>query len=208
MLDKLRSFNNEFSSWATSQPDEWKPRTIRSINRRHEIYPPGLSWFSGRIDVYLDRKYHIMAVCSYINSTVYVSAVWNAYRKNHLLILNNIIRCSRRLEKGNSCHEEKFQFDEILGDLLASVPFHLVSNLTSFAEQVDGGLEPTIIPGRSIGGLIIMHPLYVISHLSVVHPRIHAQMRDCLAWIGTHMGIGEATILSSVRKPKLQNIRD
>jgi hypothetical protein len=121
------------------------------------------------------------------------------YRKNQLLILNSIILCSRRLVKGSSCHEEKFQVDELLSDLLAAVPFHLVSNLTDVVEQVDSGFEPKIVPGRSIGGLLLMHPLYVTSHLSVVHPRIHAQLRDCLSWIGTHMGLGEATMLSSVR---------
>jgi hypothetical protein len=56
-LNELRLFNVEFSNWATSQPDEWKPRTICSINREHGTSPPSLSWFSGRIDVYLDRKY-------------------------------------------------------------------------------------------------------------------------------------------------------
>lgn len=56
-----------------------------------------------------------------------------------------------------------------------------------------------IVPGRAVGGLLIMHSLYVTSHLSVTGPHIKTQLRDCLAWIGSNMGIGEATVLASVR---------
>jgi hypothetical protein len=134
------------------------------------------------------------------NNTVYVAAVWNTYRKNRLMILDVIVRCSKRLEIGNNYHDEKYQIDELIADLMAGIPFHLAENFASFVEQAHGSLELTIVPGRSVGGLLLMHPLFVISHLSIVGSQFQTQMRDCLAWIGNHMGIGEATMLSSVRK--------
>lgn len=91
------------------------------------------------------------------------------------------------------------QVDELVADQLAALPFHLTANVRSFAKQLDDNLELTIVPGKSIGGLLIMHPLYAVSYLSVVHPQIQAQMKDCLSWIGLNMGIGEAKLLTTVR---------
>jgi len=141
-----------------------------------------LSWLSGRVDAYLD---------------LYVAAVWNMYRKARLMILSVIIRCSKRLEEKNSCHAEKGEVEELTNDMAAAFPFHLSQNLATFIKQAESGLELTIAPGRSIGGLLLMHPLFVTSNLSVVPPQLQARMRECLAWIGTHMGIGQATLLSS-----------
>lgn len=135
-----------------------------------------------------------------------MAAVWSTYRKNRFLILDLIVCCSKRLESGNDYNDEKLQVEELVVDVMASIPFHLAENFATFAEQAYGSLELTIVPGKSIGGLLIMHPLFVISHLSVVSPQFQAQMRDCLAWIGSHMGIGEATVLSSVKKLCCQNV--
>ncbi|KAK9369215.1 hypothetical protein V1509DRAFT_515848 [Lipomyces kononenkoae] len=178
LLHDTRAMNEGFAKWETSQPPEWRPRTIC---HRNSMPKRNLSWVSGRVDEYLD---------------LYVAAVWNAYRKNRLFILNNIVRCLKRLEHGRSYHEEMLQVDELISDQLAAIPFHLTANVRSFAQQLNDNQDPIIVRGRSIGGLLIMHPLYVTSHLSVVNPRIQAQVKDCLAWIGTNMGIGEAKMLS------------
>jgi hypothetical protein len=131
--------------------------------------------------------------------TVYVAAIWNIYRKTCLLILNVIIRCSNRLEKRNTYHDEKIKAEELANDIAASIPFHLSENLLAFVEQAENGFELAIIPGKSVGGLLLMHPLFVMSNLPVISPKLQAHMKECLAWIGTHMGIGQATWLSKVR---------
>jgi hypothetical protein len=133
-----------------------------------------------------------------ILTPVYAATVWNTYRKIRLLTLDVIIRCSKRLEKRNSFHNEENEAEELLGDLFASIPFHLFSNSTKFARQADNVLGLAIIPGKSIGGLLLMAPLFVISNFSIVSPKMQVNMRECLAWIGTNMGIGQATILSKV----------
>jgi len=135
----------------------------------------------------------------FINHTVYVAAVWNTYRKTRLLVLNAIIRCSNRLGLRNTYHDEKIAVEELANDLVASIPFHLFENLTAFVKQAENGSELAIIPGKSIGGLLLMHPLFATSNLSAISPQLQTHMKECLAWIGAHMGIGQATWLSNVR---------
>jgi len=132
-------------------------------------------------------------------STVYVAAVWNTYRKVRLMILNVIIRCSKRLEEPNGYHDEKFQFDELSNDMVASIPFYLCQDIAKFMIQVETDIYSAITPGKSLGGLLLMHPLFVTSSLAVTSPQLQDSLKNCLSWIGTNMGIGEATLLSKVR---------
>jgi hypothetical protein len=59
--------------------------------------------------------------------------------------------------------------------------------------------SPSVVSGRPVGGLLLMYTLYVLLTLPIVEPKLKVYIRDCLAWIGTHMGIGQATILSKVK---------
>jgi hypothetical protein len=115
------------------------------------------------------------------------------------MILNIIIRCSKRLEEKITSHDQKIQFDELSNDMVASIPFNLSRDITKFMEQTKTTSEFAITPGKSLGGLLLMHPLFVTSNLSVISPQLQACMKGCLAWIGTNMGIGQATLLSKVR---------
>lgn len=198
ILKNTRSLNEEMSKWPDSQIEEWKPRTLGFISpkRGQFMNSEGLL----RIDAYLDRK------CSSPDSrittefnTVYVAAVWNTYRKVRLMILNVIIRCSKRLEERNGAHNEKLQFDELSSDMVASIPFHLCQDITKFMIQVETDIYSAMTPGKSLGGLLLMHPLFVTSNLAATSPQLQACMKDCLSWFGTNMGIGEATLLSKVR---------
>lgn len=47
-------------------------------------------------------------------------------------------------------------------------------------------------PGKPVGGLFLLHPLWVMTVSFVVSPEMQASARHCLAWIGTNMGIGQA----------------
>lgn len=67
-----------------------------------------------------------------------------------------------------------------------------------FVENAATG-SPPIVPGRPAGGLLSMHTLFVLSTLSMTEEKLKIYIRDCLAWIGTHMGIAQATVLSKVR---------
>jgi len=133
---------------------------------------------------------------------VYVASLWNNYRKARLLLLNIIMRCYRRIndyangpEIDALIHKD---VAELTAGIVSSIPYLLAADLQAFVENTNAELPP-LVPGRPIGGLLLMHALYVLLTLPMVEARLKAYIRHCLAWIGTRMGIGQATILSRVR---------
>ncbi|KAL2847843.1 hypothetical protein BJY01DRAFT_163826 [Aspergillus pseudoustus] len=92
----------------------------------------------------------------------------------------------------------------LVKDILASIPYHLAKDLSAvdMSSSTTSGLRtsPTPAPGvgRPVGGLLLLHPLYVLSSCTIVPPSVQMYVRKCLAWIGEHMGIGQATVMSKV----------
>ena len=84
--------------------------------------------------------------------------------------------------------------------ITASIPYFLAGNVQVFLNQslASDVTSKTMIPGPSVGGLLSMHTLYMVSKMSVVDPALKVYLNDCLAWIGRNMGIGQATMLSEV----------
>lgn len=121
------------------------------------------------------------------------------------MVLNLIVRCHRATahlhrdaEIDPSIWEEA---QKLAMDIAASIPYYLAENVQVFVNQTLTSDTPpkAMTPGRSVGGLLSMHTLYMISKLSVVDPVLKDYLKDCLAWIGQHMGIGQATMLSEVK---------
>lgn len=113
------------------------------------------------------------------------------------MMLDIMLRCLSRLQEKDTYGQRQAEATALAYDIMASIPFHVADNVESIAEQ--GGLrEVTVNPGRAVGGLLLMHPLYVAANLSIVPPYLQCQMRECLAWIGENMGIGQATVFSEV----------
>jgi hypothetical protein len=142
-----------------------------------------------------------------MNSTVYVSAVWNSYRKSRLVLLNFIYICSKRLH--DDPEESSFpsqrhilkEAQDLSESLAASIPFHLTRNpetLLVQQQQTSSTRQEIILPNRSIGGLLLMHPIHAVSDLSVVPMHLREIFREHLAWIGRVMGIGQAGLLADV----------
>ncbi|TVY37370.1 hypothetical protein LSUB1_G003964 [Lachnellula subtilissima] len=129
----------------------------------------------------------------------YVASIWNSYRKACLLVLDIILNCHRRI---NNCsrsvqsedliHKEIAQHTE---GIISSIPYLLAADLQSFIQNATAG-SPALVPGRPVGGLLSMQAFYILSTLPTADAKLKVYMRDCLAWIGTRMGIGQATILS------------
>lgn len=130
--------------------------------------------------------------------TVYVAAAWNVYRKTRLMLLDTMLRCLSRLQEKDAYGQKQAEATALANDIMASIPFHVADTVENIAEQGDLKAEK-VHPGKAIGGLLMMHPLYVAANLSIVPPHLQVQMRECLAWIGEHMGIGQATVFSKVR---------
>lgn len=70
-------------------------------------------------------------------------------------------------------------------EIVASIPHYLAENVQVFYNQTLASdmTSKAIIPGPSVGGLLLTHTLYVVSKLSVVDPVLKNYLKDCLAWI-------------------------
>ncbi len=68
-----------------------------------------------------------------------------------------------------------------------------------FIRDVGKNAAAAMNPGRSVGGLLLMHTIYVASNLSIVPQQIRLYLKDCLEWIGMYMGIGQASLFAKVR---------
>ncbi|KAL4914542.1 hypothetical protein BDW62DRAFT_219950 [Aspergillus aurantiobrunneus] len=106
---------------------------------------------------------------------VYVAAVMNTYRKTYLLLLDVLLRLVRRKARA------------MINGIIASVTYHLVNHPEDQPPQA----------GRPVGGILLLHPLYVLSTCSIVPACVQWHARICLSWIGEHMGIGQAAVMST-----------
>ncbi|KEF61035.1 uncharacterized protein A1O9_02599 [Exophiala aquamarina CBS 119918] len=130
--------------------------------------------------------------------TVYVAAAWNVYRKTRLMLLDIMLRCLSRLQEKDAYGQKRAEATTLANDIMASIPFHVADNVESIADQ--GSVKAVKVdPGKAVGGLLLIHPLFVAANLSIVPPHLQIQMRECLAWIGENLGIGQATVFSKVR---------
>jgi len=140
--------------------------------------------------------------------TVYVSSVWNTYRKCHILILDRQVRCAKKLQakltgSGETSTQQQEQWQreaDILARAIASsIPFHLtrLNELESADNPLDMEAKLEEV-GRSAGGLLLMHPMNVVAKMSIVSPELQNYARDIMSWIAQEMGIGEASVLSDV----------
>jgi len=91
--------------------------------------------------------------------------------------------------------------NEIANALVSTVPYHL-TNLSTLNEPsgADAGeIQPRLQEvGRPVGGLLLMHPMYVVTQMSILGEDMRQYARSTLEWIGKEMGIGEAIVLASV----------
>ena len=116
-------------------------------------------------------------------------------------MLNVIARCHRVTTQDVEIDPLIWEEAQKLAlEIVASIPYYLVENVQVFYNQTLASdmTSKAIIPGPSVGGLLLTHTLYIVSKLSVVDPALKNYLKDCLAWIGRNMGIGQATMLSEV----------
>ena len=86
------------------------------------------------------------------------------------MVLDAMIRCAARLHLVvvEPCIREEV---EVLTDgIIASIPYHLthIPELSMPSSEGDLGCSS---PGKIIGGLLLMHPLFVVRSLSSVSSR-------------------------------------
>lgn len=164
---------------------EWTPVLVGHIpGNQNDMRRPEAGYWPGPVLSYYDH---------------YVACIINSYAKSQLLVLNVIARCqgfTQDTEIDPLIWEEA---QKLALKMVASIPYFLSENVQVFADQslASGATSSqAITPGPSVGGLLIMHTLYMVSKLSVLDPMLKIYLKDCLAWIGRNMGIGQATMLA------------
>ena len=177
------ALDDRFIEWEESRITEFKSTAIGNVPQTHKEPQVAVGYWPGKVDTYFD---------------LYVAAVWNVFRAARLLLNALIIKVSDALGENDTCAEHIRTANDIVENMIASIPYHLTDNLQVFLSQLSKKSEITD-PGKYLGGLLLMHPLYVASEMPFVHARMRDYTRKCLAWIGSNMGFGQATLLANVR---------
>ncbi|KIW10800.1 hypothetical protein PV08_10099 [Exophiala spinifera] len=178
LLEEAYLWDRDLARWPASRPYE----AARASTVQPQMQSQLPSWWPPTADTYFD---------------LYVAATWNTYRKNRLLLLNVIIQCLERLQEKDAHGRKQAEAAGLARDIMASIPFHL-TYASEGLRQVSNHSIGGIAVGKTIGGMLLMHPLCVASNLSIVPAQLRTQMRECLAWIGEHMAIGQASVFSTV----------
>ncbi|KFY07949.1 hypothetical protein V492_06673 [Pseudogymnoascus sp. VKM F-4246] len=169
------SLFHQFSLWQNTQPTILNPRVLGHIP---EISPSlgahRVGAWPGRVDTYFDH---------------YIAGMWNTSRAARLLLLDLILALSDVLRDGEDNASERSEGVRLAEDIVASIPYHLTDNLASF---IEGGVERVLQPGRAVGGLLLMHPVFVASRVGTVGSDMREYLQECLVWIAENMGIGQA----------------
>ncbi|KAL4862125.1 hypothetical protein BDV12DRAFT_203344 [Aspergillus spectabilis] len=185
-LDKLQNLQteaialkNDIDEWQQAQPNHFRPTKIGRIVPNTAHSGPQIGYWPGRIDVYPD---------------FYVAATWNVSRVARCFLIYLISRLSDALGENSDLLNTLEEASSQVEDIVASIPYHLSDDIQVFIQHADK--RAMIEPGRTAGGLLLMHPLYVISKLPIIAREMQDYILDCLLWIGYHMGIGQATVLA------------
>jgi hypothetical protein len=185
LREETTALNRDLILWQKAQSDNFKPTKVGYLSPSPYQLSPSAGFWPGQVDTYVD---------------LYVAGVWNVSRVARCFLINLIVRLSNILDPTSDHRQYHNDVRELVGDIFASIPFHLTEDLGAFVAK--RGANPEIAnPGRPVGGLILLHPVYIASQLPVVPPDMQEYMRKCLAWIGKYMGIGQACLLAKVITP-------
>ena len=186
-LHKLRmrcvALGQQFSKWQDSVPSDFNPTMVGRVPHNPRGVEIGVGYWPGTLDTYFD---------------LYVAGVWNIFRTARLLLISLIIQLSDALVDHDYSAAHIHNANRMVADMIASIPYHLADNLHDFLDGL-ATRESLTNPGRTLGGLLLMHPLYVASRMWFLPDDVREYMRRCLIWIGSYMGLGQAALLAKVR---------
>ncbi|KAK9414641.1 putative Transcription factor domain-containing protein [Seiridium unicorne] len=180
LMDESIDLDHRLAKWQHSRVSEFQPVTVGYVGEKHNLTEIPVGYWPGKVDTYFD---------------LYVAGVWNIYRSARLLLMVLMMSLSGRLDRADSSISYVFTAQQMFEDMIASIPYHLTDNLPEFMKDSETGID-IADPGRSLGGLLLMHPLYVAANVPFLAETERRYMRDCLMWIGSAMGLGQAALLA------------
>lgn len=184
LLREALDLDRELVQWSDFQDKSCRPTIIGQVGKPSEVSEYNVGYWPGKVDVYLDR-------C--------IAGIWNIYRAARLSLSELILHLSNGNRNPRTDPRHGQDMDELVQDVLSSIPYHLTENLYGFLNQIDNR-APLANVGKAASGLLVMHPLCVISNLSLVDPDVRRYLKRCLVWIGENMGIGQASVFANVSK--------
>ena len=190
LMNEAIALDQAFTNWQGAQDQYFRPWTVSSLSQPQAGSKVEVGYWPGRVDEYFD---------------LFVAGVWNNVRMARILLLGLILELSIAF---NDNHNYSHEYQDTLRghalrlveDIIASMPFSLAEDLQIFLRaHGKENSEAKMQPGKPVGALLLMHPVYIVSRLGIVPEKMREYMRDCLEWIGTNMGIGQASVFAKVR---------
>jgi hypothetical protein len=181
LLREALELDREFAQWDESQDRTYRPNIIGQVIKSSTA-ACNVGYWPGRVDIYFDR---------------YIAGIWNIYRAARLYLSELISSLSNGNRTSTTDQKHVQDMENLVQDMISSIPYHLTDNLYGFLNQIDNG-TPIASVGKAASGLLVMHPLHVISNLSTVDPAVRSYLKRCLVWIAENMGIGQASLFAKV----------
>ena len=173
-----------FAKWQEAQAGNLKPWTIGHVSQRQAVSKLEVGYWPGKLDMYFD---------------LYLAAVWNTSRTARILLINLIVKLSKILNPDDTYSRQHQDTLHLVEDIISSIPFHLAEDLPVFLRETEReNTAPVMKAGRPVGGLLLIHSIYVASKLPIVPLQMQEYMNDTLEWIATYMGIGQASLFAKV----------
>ena len=174
-----------FAKWQENQVKSVQPWAVGHVSSRQNGTKVTTGYWPGRVHAYFD---------------LYIAYIWNISRAARVFLIDLIVRISQVLGDRSDHIREIQDARYLTEDMLSSIPFHLAEDLQIFLRDTNAE-QPTaeVNPGRAIGGLLLMYPIHLVSKLDLVPQQIQNYLTECLEWIATNMGIGQASRFAKVR---------
>lgn len=195
MIGECQRLDEEFVHWSTSLPDSftWQTITWDSGFRQRNYFQS--ETFPGRIDIYQD-----LCVCS----------LWNMMRSSRAILASKILRCVAWLSH-HTDYRTTLEYAisskvcrQLITDIIASVPYQLGWQLRHKNDchqtwpRQSGFACGQDEAEKSLAGILLIWPLACILGLDFTTDDQRTWIKGRLHYIGEHLGIRYASVLTQV----------
>ncbi|KAI9709463.1 MAG: hypothetical protein M1820_003223 [Bogoriella megaspora] len=183
LLGEALEIRELYDRWPKTQLPQWKPKVIGRMGSscakaRHPLCYPG------NVETYFD---------------LYVASMYSTYRKGRMLQYLMIYHLATHLYETRLAEEAQAEAILAAEGLISALPYLLLKDARALVDDADPALKP--VPGKAIGGMMIMHLLFVAStFVNDLGENLTSYMKRVLEWIGTDMGIGQGSVLARASK--------
>lgn len=183
LRDECLALDSRFSTWEATRPAEFKPSVAGQVTLSPAGLQPGVGRWPGQVYTYLDH---------------FVSGVWSVFYAVRLMLVSFINEVSHAIGDDTGVAESLRIGERVAEDMASLIPYHLVDNLQAFVREQAATTADIADYGKFLGGFLLMHPLYTASTIKFLSDDLRGYFRRCLLWIGSEMGIAQATLLAKV----------